>query len=162
MRSPALSTLISLQCLPLCLLTVISGSFQARVRGEGAICPCNSHTHANINHDCLEINFFSRCTYSDCRSEDSTAQRKSCWYDSIMFLGYLKGQGVSELILVMMMLAMMLMSMQSLWPWCRWPASPPLSCSTRMKRGMEGCHWKPLGGILVALESNHRMGRLLL
>ena len=159
MRSPALSTLISLQCLPLCLLTVISGSFQARVRGEGAICPRNSRPHANINHDCLEINFFSRCTAI---VDQKIQQHKENPAGMIQSSSWGKGQGVSELILVMMMLAMMLMSMQSLWPWCRWPASPPLSCSTRMKRGMEGCHWKPLGGILVALESNHRMGRLLL
>ena len=118
LRSPALSTLISLQCLPLCLLTVISGSFQARVRGEGSICPRNSRPHANINHDCLEINFFSRCT----AIVDQKIQQP-------------KENPAPELILVMMMLAMMLMSMQSLWPWCRWPTDPPLSCSTRVKRG---------------------------
>ena len=35
----------------------------------------------------------------------------------------------------------MVMSMQSLWPWCRWPADPPLSCSTGVKRGEPAHPW---------------------
>ena len=41
----------------------------------------------------------------------------------------------------MVMMMEMVMSMQSLWPWCRWPADPPLSCSTGVKRGEPAHPW---------------------
>ena len=109
--------------------------------GGGTMCPLNSCPHANMNQDCLEINF---CSVRVCPSRGSKKINVTFWYYHPVLPFLAKHDSATTMMTMVMTMMVMVMSMQSLWPWCRWPADPPLSCSTGVKRGAG----EPLGGTL--------------